>query len=194
MSFQTLDNIHIDVNSLLEDKKDNNQLELSEIDKIGKIWDKHRVNVDKISHHYYSSNEDCFKRYAWRLRRCSEWLEFEFLPKESEDILKLQLSDARFCRVRHCPICQWRRSLMWKAKAYKILPQVIADYPKYRWLFITLTVKNCYINELRETLNWMNKAFKRLTELKIWSVKGWVKSVEVTKGKDNISAHPHLHI
>ena len=83
---------------------------------------------------------------------------------------------------------------MWKAKAYKILPQVIADYPKYRWLFITLTVKNCYINELRETLNWMNKAFKRLTELKIWSVKGWVKSVEVTKSQDNISAHPHLHI
>jgi plasmid rolling circle replication initiator protein Rep len=83
---------------------------------------------------------------------------------------------------------------MWKAKAYKILPQVIADYPKSRWLFITLTVKNCYVNELRETLNWMNKAFKRLTELKIWPAKGWVKSVEVTKSKDNISAHPHLHI
>lgn len=194
MSFQALDSIHIDVNSLLEKEKDNSQLQFSEVDEIGNIWDKHRANADKVANHYADANEGCFKRYAWRLRRCSEWLEFELLPKESEDILSLQLSDARLCRVRHCPVCQWRRSLMWKAKAYKILLQVIADYPKYRWLFITLTVKNCCINELRENLNWMNKAFKRLTELKIWSVKGWVKSVEVTKGKDNISAHPHLHI
>ena len=194
MSFQTSDGIHIDVNLLLEEEKDKHQLGLSEVDEVGKIWDKHRANADRVSNHYDNANEGCFKRYAWRVRRCSEWLEFQFLPKESEDILKLQLSDARFCRVRHCPVCQWRRSLMWKAKAYKILPQVVADYPKYRWLFITLTVKNCYVNELRETLNWMNKAFKRLTELKIWSVKGWVKSVEVTKSKDNISAHPHLHI
>jgi plasmid rolling circle replication initiator protein Rep len=83
---------------------------------------------------------------------------------------------------------------MWKAKAYKILPQVVTDYPKYRWLFITLTVRNCQIWELRRTLDEINKAFKRLTELKAWPAKGWIKSLEVTKGKDGVSAHPHLHI
>lgn len=83
---------------------------------------------------------------------------------------------------------------MWKAKAYKILPHVVADYPRYRWLFITLTVKNCQVEELRTTLDAINRAFKRLTELKAWPAKGWVKSVEVTKGRDGISAHPHLHI
>ncbi len=83
---------------------------------------------------------------------------------------------------------------MWKAKAYKILPHVVDDYPKYRWLFITLTVKNCKIEELRTSLDWINRAFKRLTELKAWPAKGWVKSVEVTKGRHKISAHPHLHI
>jgi plasmid rolling circle replication initiator protein Rep len=83
---------------------------------------------------------------------------------------------------------------MWKAMAYKILPKVVADYPKYRWLFITLTVKNCQIEDLRTTLDGMNKAFKRLTELKAWSAKGWIKSVEVTMGRDGVSAHPHLHI
>nr|WP_230967455.1 protein rep [Nostoc commune] len=128
------------------------------------------------------------------MRICSELLKFELVPEESEGILKLKLSDARFCRVRHCPVCQWRRSLMWKAKAYKILPQVVTDYPKYRWLFVTLTVKNCQINELKENLDSINKAFKRFTELKAWPAKGWVKSIEVTKGKDGVSAHPHLHI
>ena len=83
---------------------------------------------------------------------------------------------------------------MWKAKAYKILPQVVTDYPKHRWLFVTLTVRNCRIEELRGTLDEMNKAFKRLTELKAWPGKGWVKSIEVTKGRDGVSAHPHLHI
>jgi plasmid rolling circle replication initiator protein Rep len=83
---------------------------------------------------------------------------------------------------------------MWKAKAYQILPQVVTDYPKYRWLFITLTVRNCNIEELRETLDEINKAFKRLSELKAWPAKGWVKSIEVTKGKDGISAHPHIHL
>ena len=170
-----------------------NLLRLSEVSQIGKTWDKHRANADKVSNYYASTGEGCFNRYARRVRMCSELLEFR-LVSQSEGSFKFKLSDARFCRVRHCPVCQWRRSLMWKAKAYKILPQVVADYPKYRWLFVTLTVKNCSIEELRVTLDWMNKAFKRLTELKAWSAKGWVKSIEVTKGRDGVSAHPHLHI
>ncbi len=169
-------------------------LNLTEISSIGETWDKHRANADQVSYYYATAKEEAFNQYAWRVRMCSELLEFRLVPEDSEGILKLKLSDARFCRVRHCPVCQWRRSLMWKAKAYKILPQVVTDYPKYRWLFITLTVKNCQIDELRETLDVMNKAFKRLTELKAWPAKGWVKSIEVTKGKDGVSAHPHLHI
>ena len=114
------------------------------------------------------------------------------MPEESEGILKLKLNAARFCRVRHCPVCQWRRSLMWKAKAYKMLPRVVEEYPKYRWLFVTLTVRNCQITELRDTLGWMHESFKRLTKLKNFPAVGWIKSTEVTRGKDG-SAHPHFH-
>ncbi len=175
-------------------KSKNQLLLLSEISETGQTWDKHRVNADKVSSLYAEASEHKFQRYAWRIKMCSEWLKFRLVLEESKGIHQLQLSDARFCRVRHCPICQWRRSLMWKAKAYKILPQVIGEYPNHRWLFMTLTVKNCLIFELRETLDWMNKAFKRLTELKAWSAVGWIKSVEVTRGQDKISAHPHLHV
>lgn len=171
-----------------------NILSLSEVSPVGEIWDKHRANADKVSEYYAQAGEGIFNRYAWRVKMCSEWLEFQLYTEETEGIVQFKLSDAKFCRVRHCPVCQWRRSLMWKAKAYKILPQVVIDYPKYRWLFVTLTVKNCQIEELRETLDWMNKGFKRLTELKVWPAKGWVKSIEVTKGRDAVSAHPHLHI
>lgn len=84
---------------------------------------------------------------------------------------------------------------MWKAKAYKMLPQLLIDYPKARWLFVTLTVKNCAITDLRETLTWMNKGFKRFSELKAFPAEGYIKTVEVTRGKTPPgSAHPHFHV
>ncbi|MEH2357473.1 protein rep [Nostoc sp.] len=185
MSALASDSNFIAFNISSKDKFQQNQnlLSLSEVSPIGKIWDKHRANTDKVLQYYAKADEHYFQQYAWRMKMCSELLEFQLVPNESEGILKLKLSDIRFCRVRHCPICQWRRrrireasrreaacrqtSLMWKARAYKILPQVVTDYPKHRWLFVTLTVKNCPIKELRENLDSINKAFKRFTELKV---------------------------
>jgi plasmid rolling circle replication initiator protein Rep len=162
---------------------------LSDLSERDKVWDEHRANSDKVASHYRGSRYD---GYSKRIYFCSELLDFKLTPDNDEGVLKLKLAGARFCRVRHCPVCQWRRSLMWKAKAYRILPKIVKDFPKHRWLFLTITVKNCPIQELRKTLNWMNQAFKRLTKRKEWIVEGWIKSVEVTHGRDG-NAHPHFH-
>lgn len=163
---------------------------LSELSPKDKPWDKHRANTDRVTGHYANSRYD---RYAQRMTFCSELLDFKLSPSQQNDgVLKLKLSSARFCRVRHCPVCQWRRSLMWKSKACKILPKIVQDYPSSRWLFLTLTVKNCPIEQLRATLTWMNESFKRMTKLKAWPVQGWIKSTEVTRGRDG-GAHPHFH-
>lgn len=162
---------------------------LSDLSDRDKPWDKHRGNADKVSAFYRGSE---FQAYSDRVYFCSEFLDFRLVPEESKGTLKLKLNAARFCRVRHCPVCQWRRSLMWKAKAYKVLPKIVQEFPTYRWLFLTLTVKNCAIADLRETLTWMHESFKRLTKLKDFPAVGWLKSTEVTRGKDG-SAHPHFH-
>ena len=162
---------------------------LSELSERDKPWDKHKYNSDRVSNHYAKSQ---YHTYSERTKGCAEMLDFRLVPDQSEGVLKLKLSASRFCRVRHCPVCQWRRSLMWKAKAYQALPKVVQDYPKHRWLFLTLTLKNCQVQELRQTLDWMNKSFVRLTKLKDWPGVGWIKSVEVTRGKDG-NAHPHIH-
>jgi hypothetical protein len=81
---------------------------------------------------------------------------------------------------------------MWKAKAYKVLPKIVAAYPKYRWLFLTLTQRNVPITQLRETLQHMNRSFQRLSQLKAWPAIGWLRSTEVTRGRDGHS-HPHFH-
>jgi len=162
---------------------------LSDLSERDKPWDKHRGNADKVSA-YYAGSE--FQSYSARIHDCSELLDFRLVPDSSDGLFKLKLSSARFCRVRHCPVCQWRRSLMWKAKAYKVLPKIVEKFPTYRWLFVTLTVRNCPITELRLTLDWMHESFKRLTKLKDFPAIGWIKSTEVTRGKDG-SAHPHFH-
>jgi plasmid rolling circle replication initiator protein Rep len=162
---------------------------LADLSPRDKPWDKHRANADRVETHYRGSE---FDSYATRVNFCSQLLEFGLVPDWDDDTLKLKLRSARFCRVRHCPVCQWRRSLMWKAKAYKVLPRIVEAYPNYRWIFLTLTRKNCPITELKATLQDMNRAFQRLSQRKVWPAEGWLRSTEVTRGRDG-SAHPHFH-
>lgn len=164
------------------------ELLLSDVSPKDKPWDKHRGFADRVQSHYAGSK---FDKYEQRINFCSQLIEFGLKPAE-DDTIKLKLRAAKFCRVRHCPVCQWRRSLMWKAKAYKILPKIVEKYPTHRWLFITLTQKNVPISKLRDTLTEMNKGFKRMVERKIFPAIGWLRSTEVTKGRDG-NAHPHFH-
>jgi plasmid rolling circle replication initiator protein Rep len=163
-------------------------LALSDVSPQDKPWDKHRSFADRVEGFYAGSE---FNGYSSRIHYCSELLEFGLAPTEQET-LKLKLRSARFCRLRHCPVCQWRRSLMWKAKAYKVLPKIVEAYPSHRWLFLTLTQKNAPITELRETLKQMNRGYQRLVQLKAFPGEGWLRSTEVTRGRDG-SAHPHFH-
>ena len=161
---------------------------LSDISPKDKPWDKHRGFGDRVQLHYVGSK---FDRYAERISFCSQLLEFG-LNADVDGAIKLKLRSAKFCRVRYCPVCQWRRSLMWKAKAYEVLPKIVSKYPNHRWLFMTLTQKNVPISELRETLTQMNKGFKRMVERKAFPAIGWLRSMEVTRGRDG-NAHPHFH-
>jgi plasmid rolling circle replication initiator protein Rep len=81
---------------------------------------------------------------------------------------------------------------MWRARFFQTIPKLVNDYPKGRFIFLTLTIKNCGIDELRETLARMNKAWTRLSQRKEFPALGWVKSMEVTRGADG-TAHPHFH-
>ncbi len=174
----------------IENKREISKPGLSDLSQKDKVWDKHRHSADLVANHY--RGEADFDKYAQRIDFCSQLLDFRLVLNSDLGQLELRLSAARFCRSPGCTICQWRRSLKWKARALKSLPLVISDYPNYRWLFLTLTQRNCPLTELRETITEMNKSFARLTKLKQWSISGWIKSLEVTRGKDN-SAHPHFH-
>lgn len=170
-------------------KLNNTPTFLSDASAKDKKWDGHRKKNTELEQIYQASNpHQC---YAERMHVCSTFLDFRLVP--SEDELKLKLSRAMFCHVRLCPVCQWRRSLTAHAKALTIIPKVLETYPTYRWLFITLTVKNIPVNNLRDEFKHLNESFKRLSKLKYFPGEGWIKCAEVTRGH-NGTAHPHFHI
>ena len=174
---------------LKSERQSTNTPALSELSVKDQSWRVHRSESDQIEKLYDGTE---FQRYSDRIHFCSEFLNFVLKPTQT-DALKLKLKSARFCRVRTCLVCTWRKSLMYKARVYKSLPRFLEDYPKYRFLFLTLTVKNCEITDLRDTITWMNQSFTRLSRLSKFPGEGWVKSVEVTKGKRG-DAHPHFHV
>jgi plasmid rolling circle replication initiator protein Rep len=166
------------------------KLYLTDLSLKDKPWDKHHKNNDKIAA-IYSTAE--YLNYASRMGECSGLLLFGSTPADELGQQEIKLRSASFCRVRHCPVCQWRRSLTWKARLGKILPIIEQAFPKTRWLHLTLAIRNCEISDLRETLKFMNSAWTRITQTKKFSAIGYFKALEVTRGEDG-SAHPHFHI
>ena len=161
---------------------------LSDVSPNDKPWDKHRANSEVVEQMYHTLG---YNRYPERLNDCSRLLEFA-LKQDTDSNSLFKLQGAKFCRVRWCPVCQWRRSLMWRANFYKAVPLIRDDYPTFKFLFLTLTVRNCDVNELRKTINWMHESWRKLVRRKRFPAKGWVRSTEITKDKNSF-AHPHFH-
>ena len=164
---------------------------LASISERDSVWDSHRVDTDAMGKIYGLEAE--FERYSERMENCSGWLKFGFNENNG-----MVLKQAFFCRVRYCAMCQWRKSLLWKAMMYQTYDKIIEQYPTHRFVFLTMTVANPAITDLRDTLQHMNKSWKRLINRKEFmnAVDGWVRTTEVTRDSErpNTHAHPHFHI
>jgi plasmid rolling circle replication initiator protein Rep len=183
-----------------------------------KPWDTHKSQSVKVTE-ALSLGYETHQRQAARMCECANRLEFGWRNNFETGETALKLKTAHFCRVRHCPICQWRRSLMWIARFYQAFPKIYADHPEWRYIMVTFTVRNCPVLELRKTLKEMNSAWQRVIQRQAWPGLGFVRSTEITRGswvlkgsgaiirprdvkqipiefrelKDKNTAHPHYH-
>ena len=152
----------------------------------GKVrpWALHKLNSGYISLAY----EDVDPRKAERMKECAQWL--AFWRKEDGS---MKLHDARFCRVRLCPICQWRRSIKTYAQMSQVLE--VAKSDGFEFVFLTLTMRNCEACELSDTLTSLLQGFNRLMKYKDVkkAVKGYYRGCEVTHNVSEDTYHPHLH-
>lgn len=122
--------------------------------------------------------DDVNERKAARLRECATWLAFTSTGNG------LKLAHANFCRVRLCPICQWRRALKTYGHTRRIVEAMTADHKErkkgLRWVFLTLTLKNCTGEELPSVIEQMFDSWHRLIKSKSFEpVKGWYRGFEV---------------
>lgn len=149
----------------------------------------------KMANSYLAEAYDTFDpRKADRLRECANRLVFGVNPDGTK-----KLVSAQFCRVRLCPICQWRRSL----KLFSQMTELMA-YMKpmdYRFIFLTLTIRNVPMSGLSGAIDQLCNGFGRYVKydrIKLIA-KGWYRGLEVTHNLDRSSDwfdtyHPHLHV
>ena len=171
-----------------ENYKANRNGILKDINKKGKDnnWKERKKDNLNLADSYKRLGE---KKY-YRVIDCSTFLEFGVTKTSS-----LKLLQANFCKVRLCPMCAWRRSLKIFGQVSKVMDQVEKNY-NYRYIFLTLTVKNCYSEDLKDTLDLMKKSFNKLSERKAFkkAIKGYFRSLEITYNKEDNTYHPHFHL
>lgn len=116
---------------------------------------------------------------------------------------KKKLKTANFCRMRLCPMCQWRRSLKMFGQVQMITDKILERDKSTKFLFATFTVKNVDAENLETCINILNnkflylvsknKTFAPAKKLK-QNLLGYLKAVEVTYNTKDKTYHPHLHV
>lgn len=100
---------------------------------------------------------------------------------------------ADFCRNRICNICAWRRQSKFIAQMYPVLEKLGNNY---KFLFVTLTIKNVEYSDLSSTIDALMRAYdkflKRRKIKRAWV--GKVRALEITYNKHTQTFHPHIHI
>lgn len=101
---------------------------------------------------------------------------------------------ADFCRERICNICAWRRQAKFVSQTRPILN--ILTNKGYRFIFVTLTIKNMPFEKLNEALDLLMSAFHKFVmrrQIKR-AFKGIIRSVELTYNEEMDMFHPHIHM
>ena len=164
-------------------------------------WRLHKMNSLKLHSLYGKAlkidNSVITENRLQSLEQCGDNLLFSVNDKKEK-----RLKGANFCRLRTCPMCNWRKSLKMFGQTSKITDKILEQLPTTRFIFVTFTVKNCSDEKLEETISLMNQGFKDLTnknrkiscsaKLKD-NLLGYMRAMEVTYNSDKDTYHPHIH-
>ncbi len=163
-------------------------------------WSKHKMSNQKLTELFKLAREiDETVLSDSRLRSLSQCADTVLFMQDGDGNRKLK--SANFCRVRVCPMCNWRRSLKLFSQVSAITDAILAE-KKARFIFLTLTVRNVEGHELRDTIDKMNKGWKYITSkgqtfapaktLKK-NLLGYMKAEEITYNEKENTFHPHIH-
>lgn len=137
-----------------------------------------------------STWEPKVSRAAEAMRDCANRVRM-MVDADSGDVLSRTI--CCLCHGRWCPVCVWQRALTWRRLVRDAVAEIETCWPDTRWLLLTLTARNCKPEAVRAQVTRMHRAFARLAKRKRWPGIGYVRAMEVTRGRDG-SAHVHFHV
>lgn len=162
-------------------------------------WKEHKMGSMQLAELFRAAEKYGHSLPETRLRDLEECADVLWFLQDDEG--KRRLKSANFCRVRVCPMCNWRRSLKLFSQVSAITDAILAE-KKARFIFVTLTVQNVRGDVLRETIDELNRAFKYIVDkhqtfapakkLKE-NLLGYMKAEEITYNADRDDFHPHIH-
>ena len=192
----------IDYNINLDERQELNRCEVVEQEVSAKFAPK-RLMALALADVYAVLAKNCLwygvpvsiVKRAERVRSCGDFLEF-LVSADSRFLHR-----ANFCHDKLCPMCNWRRSLKMFSQVSRIMDKLESD--GYRFLFLTLTVRNCDGENFADTVSGILSGWNRLiqrvpfraTRGKVPVVVGAARFLEVTVhySFEADSYHPHIH-
>lgn len=139
------------------------------------IWDRIKHENLVLSQRLKNKNE----AYARRLENCCDLLKFKRCPNGY-----LNLSRVRFCRVRGCPICEWRRSNQIATRVYQAAKTITKTNPAHRYVLISLPMLPCSAQNLPDALSQLDLGYRRLSKLKAWIADGCLRFLNISFWND----------
>jgi plasmid rolling circle replication initiator protein Rep len=116
---------------------------------------------------------------AHRVCECGTWLQWRVHLDKLNDPRCQRLTGANFCGHVLCPCCAWRRSRKLKNQ----LVAIVNHLDGFRYLSLTLTVRNVRSDELLQTVdNLISTSWHKLVNSKRFkkSVAGYFRAIEIT--------------
>ena len=134
-----------------------------------------------------------FQNRSINVQKCGTDLWYHVTPDTPPKLYK-----ANFCKDRLCPMCGWRRTKKIFGQLSKIMDKLDEEY---KFVFVTLTVRNCSSDELKEQIQALYKAFDLFNHYKEvkQAFKGYFRALEITRQREDIRLkstewHPHFHV
>lgn len=163
----------------------------SKVKQLDKFAPKKKQTLKAVDYMQISKSPRVTENRLTRLMYCGSFLEFVADVKKD----KHKLINANFCRDRFCPMCQWRTSAK-ESYALSVMMTAIEAELNYKFIFLTLTVKNVTADKLDDELKLLSRAFSNLIKRvnrKSEISKGYVRKLEITYNKERDDYHPHVH-
>ena len=169
------------------------------------VWSlMHKYEGDALFHRVRAMLWAWYGTHALSVNECGTELEYHVTDTAAA------LVHANFCRDRLCPLCNWRRSLKVFGQVSKIMNEL--DGRGYRYLFLTLTVRNVWGVGLSDAVQalydgwrvlynkYMEGSYRTAEKRLKGVVAGTFRALEVTVSDGRYSPqwagsfHPHLHV